>query len=87
MRKSENGISVLTKEYGSMNADVRELAADTDQAAVEALEREASARVTRFVALVSAKAPATEGGRAELAVDTSVLHFFDRQTGESIYDV
>ena len=27
MRKSENGISVFTKEYGSMNADTRELAA------------------------------------------------------------
>jgi multiple sugar transport system ATP-binding protein len=69
-----------------LTEDVRELAADTDQAAVEALEREASARVTRFVALVSAKAPATEGERAELAVDTSLLHFFDRETGDSIYD-
>ena len=28
MRKSENGISVSTKEYGSMNANARELAAD-----------------------------------------------------------
>jgi multiple sugar transport system ATP-binding protein len=69
---------VLTK-------DVRELAADTDLAAVEALEREASARVTQFVALVSAKTPAREGGRAELVVDTSVLHFFDPETGEAIY--
>jgi multiple sugar transport system ATP-binding protein len=68
-----------------LTEDVRELAADTDVAAVEALEREASARVTRFVALVSAKTPAREGDRAELAVDTSVLHFFDRDTGESVY--
>ena len=30
MRKSENGISVRTKEYGSMNADARELAAGFD---------------------------------------------------------
>ena len=30
MRKSENGISVSTKEYGSMNANARELAADFD---------------------------------------------------------
>jgi multiple sugar transport system ATP-binding protein len=69
-----------------LTEDVRELAADTDQAAVEALEREASARVTRFVALVSAKTKAGEGGRVELAVDTNVLHFFDLETGESIYD-
>src|SRR5436190_18422325 len=65
--------------------DVRELAADTDVAAVEALEREASARATRFVALVSAKTPAKEGGRVQLAVDTTLLHFFDRETGDSIY--
>jgi multiple sugar transport system ATP-binding protein len=69
-----------------LTEDVRELAADTDVAAVEALEREASERATRFVALVSAKTPAREGGRTELAVDTSLLHFFDRETGESIYD-
>jgi multiple sugar transport system ATP-binding protein len=68
-----------------LTEDVRELAADTDAAAVEALEREASARATRFVALVSAKTPAREGGRVELAVDTSLLHFFDQETGESIY--
>ena len=30
MRKSENGISVSTKEYGSMNANARELAANFD---------------------------------------------------------
>jgi cytochrome P450 len=30
LRKSENGISVSTKEYGSMNANGRELAADFD---------------------------------------------------------
>jgi hypothetical protein len=30
LRKSENGISVSTKEYGSMNANARELAADFD---------------------------------------------------------
>jgi multiple sugar transport system ATP-binding protein len=69
-----------------LTEDVRELAADTDEATVEALEREASARATRFVALVSAKTPAREGRRVELAVDTSLLHFFDRQTGASIYD-
>lgn len=53
---------------------------------VEALGREASERATRFVVLVSAKTPAREGGHIELAVDTSVLHFFDRETGESIYE-
>jgi multiple sugar transport system ATP-binding protein len=69
-----------------LTEDIRELAADTDLAAVEALEREATARKTRLVALVSAKTSAREGRRVELAVDTSLLHFFDRETGESIYD-
>jgi multiple sugar transport system ATP-binding protein len=65
--------------------DVRELAADTDEAAVEQLEREASRRETRFVALVSARSPAKEGARADLVVDTRLVHFFDRDTGVSIY--
>jgi multiple sugar transport system ATP-binding protein len=69
-----------------LTEDVRELAADTDLAAIEALEREASARETRLIALVSAKTSAREGRRVELAVDTNLLHFFDRETGESIYD-
>jgi multiple sugar transport system ATP-binding protein len=65
--------------------DVRELAADTDEAAVEQLEREASARETRFVALVSARSAAKEGASANLVVDTRLVHFFDRETGASIY--
>jgi multiple sugar transport system ATP-binding protein len=68
-----------------LTEDVRELAADTDLAAIEALEREAMARETRLVALVSAKTSAREGRPVELAVDTNLLHFFDRETGESIY--
>jgi multiple sugar transport system ATP-binding protein len=67
-----------------LTEDIRELAADTDVAAVETLERDASARTTRFVALVSAKTPATEGSHVELVVDTASLHFFDRDTGQAI---
>ena len=68
-----------------LTEDTKELAADTDEAALDDLERTALAQTTRFVASVSAKTRAAEGGRAELAVDLAGLHFFDPETGEAIY--
>jgi len=65
--------------------DTKELAADTDVAALEELERTAATRTTRFVASVSAKTSAVEGGDAELVVDVGALHFFDPETGEAMY--
>jgi multiple sugar transport system ATP-binding protein len=65
--------------------DTKELAADTDVAALEELERTAATRTTRFVASVSAKSSAVEGGDAELVVDVGGLHFFDPETGEAFY--
>jgi len=65
--------------------DTKELAADTDLASLEDLERTAATRTTRFVASVSAKTSAVEGGDAELAVDVGELHFFDPETGEALY--
>jgi multiple sugar transport system ATP-binding protein len=65
--------------------DTKELAADTDVAALEELERTAATRTTRFVASVSAKTSAAEGGDAELVVDVGGLHFFDPETGEALY--
>src|SRR5205823_3525673 len=68
-----------------LTEDTKELAADTDVAALDELERTALAKTTRFVASVSAKTRAAEGGPAELAVDLAGLHFFDPETGEAIY--
>jgi multiple sugar transport system ATP-binding protein len=65
--------------------DTKELAADTDVASLEELERTAATQTTRFVASVSAKTRAVEGGRAELVVDVGGLHFFDPATGDAIY--
>jgi len=65
--------------------DTKELAADTDIAALEELERTAATRTTRFVASVSAKTSAVEGGDAELVVDVGGLHFFDPETGDAMY--
>jgi len=68
-----------------LTEDTKELAADTDLASLEELERTAATQTTRFVASVSAKTRAVEGGRAELAVDVGGLHFFDPETGDAIY--
>jgi multiple sugar transport system ATP-binding protein len=70
----------------ALTEDIKELAADTDEAALEDLQRTASTRTTRFVALVSAKSRASEGSPTALAVDTSVLHFFDPEAGAAIYN-
>ena len=39
-----------------------------------------------FVARVERLSRAHEGGRTELAIDTSRLHFFDLESGLGIYD-
>jgi multiple sugar transport system ATP-binding protein len=65
--------------------DTTELAAETDSAALEDLEQQASARVSRFVARVSGRTEATEGRTIRLAVDTSALLFFELETGEAVY--
>jgi multiple sugar transport system ATP-binding protein len=68
-----------------LTEDTKELAADVDEAALEDLERIAAVQTTRFIATVSAKSGAAEGGRATLAVDTAALHFFALDTGRAIY--
>jgi multiple sugar transport system ATP-binding protein len=68
-----------------LTEDTKELAADTDVSSLDELERTAAENTTRFVALVSAKSSAVEGGQAELTVDVGGLHFFDPETGEALY--
>jgi multiple sugar transport system ATP-binding protein len=68
-----------------LTEDTKELAADTDVSSLDELERTAAENTTRFVALVSAKSPAAEGGHAELTVDVAGMHFFDPETGEALY--
>jgi multiple sugar transport system ATP-binding protein len=68
-----------------LTEDIKELAADTDAAALGDLEEQRSERVTRFIARVSAKTRGKEGRPVDLAVDTAGLHFFDLDTGWAIY--
>jgi multiple sugar transport system ATP-binding protein len=54
--------------------------------AAEATEALAQKKGTPFVARVDRETRAREGGRVDLAVATTRLHFFDPETGAGIYD-
>jgi multiple sugar transport system ATP-binding protein len=69
-----------------LTEDIRELAADTDAAAVAELEHEAERRVSRFVARLDPNTQVREREQTQVYVDTRHLHFFDPATGEAIYD-
>jgi len=62
--------------------DVRD-AVEAEEA-VAALEEHAVRAGTPFVARVGRESRIREGDRAEIAVDTRMLHFFDLETGEAI---
>jgi multiple sugar transport system ATP-binding protein len=65
--------------------DVKELAVDVGQEALEELEEVARAGESTFVARLNPRTGAREGERIELVVDTGHLHFFDPETGLGIY--
>jgi multiple sugar transport system ATP-binding protein len=60
--------------------DTLDLAADTGDPALEALDQPRST----FVARVNRRTSAQEGKPLQLVVDTASLHFFDPDTGEAI---
>jgi multiple sugar transport system ATP-binding protein len=66
--------------------DVRELADDVGQEALEAVEQEAAQGESTFVARLNPRTKATQGEPIELVVDVSRLHFFDPDTGLGIYE-
>jgi len=49
-------------------------------------EQAAEAGETTIVGRFSARSPVKVGDRAEVAVDTRALHFFDPESGLGIYD-
>jgi multiple sugar transport system ATP-binding protein len=74
-----NAPSVLTE-------DTRDLAEDRGGDAVAALEQEANAQRSNFVARFSSDSRVAEGDTIDVAVDTAKLHFFDPATGDAIWD-
>jgi multiple sugar transport system ATP-binding protein len=69
-----------------MTEDTKELARDLGAERAAALEEQAEASTTSFVAQLNPRTAAREGDRIELFVDTTRLHFFDPDTGLGIYD-
>ena len=78
---SEVVVHISIDAKPALTEDVRELAADIG----EELEEEAEARTT-LVGRISPRSTLRPGETAELAVDTSAVHFFDLETGAGIYD-
>jgi multiple sugar transport system ATP-binding protein len=69
----------------ALTEDVRELAKDVGSDLAEE-ERRAEAGETTLVGRFGARSEVKVGDRAEVAVDTRALHFFDPETGLGIYD-
>jgi multiple sugar transport system ATP-binding protein len=66
--------------------DVRELAHDVGQEALEAVEHGAGSDQSTFIARLNPRTTAKKGAPIELVVDVNRLHFFDPETGRGIYD-
>jgi multiple sugar transport system ATP-binding protein len=69
----------------ALTEDVRELARDVGSDLVEQ-EQAAEAGETTLVGRFGARSDVKVGDRAEVAVDTRALHFFDPETGLGIYN-
>jgi multiple sugar transport system ATP-binding protein len=68
-----------------MTEDVRELATDVGQEALDAVEQLARAGESTFLARLNPRTTAQEGEPIEMAVDVRRFHFFDPDTGAGIY--
>ncbi|HET6712322.1 MAG TPA: sn-glycerol-3-phosphate ABC transporter ATP-binding protein UgpC [Actinomycetota bacterium] len=69
-----------------LTEDVKELAHDVGQEALEAVELGARSGRSKFVARLMPRTSADQGGHIELVVDVHRLHFFDPDTGLGIYE-
>jgi multiple sugar transport system ATP-binding protein len=70
---------------GGTTVQSEEVAAAVGEDAVEIARLEAGGKGNVWVGRLDRDTKAVEGEKAELAVDTARLHFFDPETGEGIY--
>jgi multiple sugar transport system ATP-binding protein len=83
---SEIMVHFTTDAKPATTQDVRELAEDMDAAIARDLDAEESATQTVMVGRFGARSRLRTGDTAEVALDTSALHFFDPDSGLGIYD-
>ena len=70
----------------ALTEDVKELAADVGQEALDAFGREAQSGESTVVARLNPRTNVREGQPVELVVDTERLHFFDADSGSAIQE-
>ncbi|HET7486905.1 MAG TPA: sn-glycerol-3-phosphate ABC transporter ATP-binding protein UgpC [Acidimicrobiales bacterium] len=70
----------------ALTEDVKELAVDVGVEALDTVEQRAAGGESHVVARLDRRTGIQKGGRIELAVDTARLHFFDPESGSSIYE-
>jgi multiple sugar transport system ATP-binding protein len=68
-----------------MTDDVRELASDVGQEALEMVEAHADLGESNVVARLNPRTRAAKGERLDLVVDTRRMHFFDPEDGSGIW--
>jgi multiple sugar transport system ATP-binding protein len=69
----------------ALTDDVKELAVDVGQEALEHVQQQAAGGRANVLARLNPRTHARKGERIELVLDTHRLHFFDRDNGAGIY--
>jgi multiple sugar transport system ATP-binding protein len=83
---SELLLHVRTSFRPAVTDDVRSVAGDVDEAAIDLLERQAAGEGAMVVARFDSRSRARLGDTVEIDVDVSRLQFFDPHSGERIAD-
>jgi multiple sugar transport system ATP-binding protein len=78
-------VHVTINARQAMTEDVKELAVDVGQEALEAVQQQAEGGRSTIVARLNPRTRVRRGDPIELVVDTERLHFFDPDTGAGIY--
>jgi multiple sugar transport system ATP-binding protein len=78
-------VHITVRAPAVLTEDVRDIAHDVGQEALEAVEETIRAGQSTFLARLNPKTGAREGEPIELVTDVTRLHFFDPESGLGIY--